>query len=297
VDSIYKVPLMLHRQGLDQVIVDSLNIWTGAPNLTEWQRICSILDNPEQSCRIGIVGKYVGVIDSYKSITEALTHAGISNRCKVELEFIDAEQISGENQERILGSVDGVIVPGGFGNRGIEGKIAAIRYLRESNKPFFGICLGMQLAAIEFARHRLGISGATSQEFEHSASDPIVHLMESQKQVAAKGGTMRLGAYPCAIRSGTRAFSAYGKAQISERHRHRLEFNNQYRPAFEKAGVIFSGLSPDESLVEIMEIADHPWFIGVQFHPELKSSPMNCHPLFRDFIASALRVKRDRSSS
>jgi CTP synthase len=293
VDSIYKVPLLLHRQGLDQVIVDTLNIWTGAPNLTEWQRICTILDNPEDQITIGIVGKYVGVVDSYKSITEALVHAGIANRVKVNLELIDAELITTENLSAILGKVNGVIVPGGFGNRGIEGKISAIKYLRENNRPFFGICLGMQLAAIEFARNRLGIGNATSQEFENSAENKIIHLMESQKQVTAKGGTMRLGAYPCSIKPGTRSIAAYGKSQISERHRHRLEFNNDFRGAFEKAGVVFSGLSPDETLVEMMELQDHPWFVGVQFHPELKSSPMNCHPLFREFVAASLRHKRE----
>jgi CTP synthase len=290
VDSIYKVPLLLHRQGLDQVIVDTLNIWTGAPNLVEWQRICQILDNPKQVCRIGIVGKYVDVADSYKSINEALIHAGIANHARVEIELIDAEKVSKGEVKEFLSRVDGVVVPGGFGNRGIEGKINTIRYLRESGKPFLGICLGMQLAAVEFARNELGISDATSHEFEPDAENRIIHLMESQKAVSVKGGTMRLGAYPCRVAPNSKASKAYNSDTISERHRHRFEFNNAYRSQFEEKGVFFSGLSPDETLVEIMELRDHPWYVGVQFHPELKSSPMNCHALFRDFVEASLKA-------
>jgi CTP synthase len=287
VDSIYKVPLMLHKQGLDQVVVDRLNIWTGAPNLSDWQRVSEVLDNAETTCRIGIVGKYIDVIDSYKSINEALVHAGIANRCKVEVEYLDAEDLLKTAAQSKLKAFNGVIIPGGFGNRGIEGKISAIEYLRTNKIPFLGICLGMQLAAIEYARNVLRIEGATSHEFDPNAKEQVIHLMDSQKDVKTKGGTMRLGAYPCALKPGTRAFAAYHSEQISERHRHRFEFNNNYKSRFEEGGVQFSGVSPDGALVEIMEIKDHPWFVAVQFHPELKSKPMNCHPLFREFVGAA----------
>ena len=291
VDSIYKVPMYLHKQGLDQLVVDSLNIWTRNPELTEWKQIEEALDNPKHSVTIGIVGKYTDVIDSYKSINEALIHAGISNRCHVEVEYLDAATITIDNVEETLSGLDGVIVPGGFGNRGTEGKIETIRYLREQHRPFLGICLGMQLAAIEFARHQLAIETADSQEFDPESPDQIIHLMEEQKSVTDKGGTMRLGAYPCHLMLGTKAHKAYGEKEISERHRHRYEFNNAYREGFLSAGMIFSGLSPNENLVEIIELKNHPWFVACQFHPELKSSPMNPHPLFRDFVAAALSKK------
>lgn len=290
-DSIYKVPMMLHEQGLDQIIVDSLNIWTREPNLAVWKDTAYAIDHPESQCRVAVVGKYVDVIDSYKSISEALMHAGISSRSKVLVEYFDATNITRDNVAETLSGFDGVIVPGGFGNRGIEGKIEAIRYLREHKKPFLGICLGMQLAAIEFARNVIGLPDSDSQEFVPDAKNRIIHLMETQKGVANKGGTMRLGAYPCHLSPGSLASAAYGKPVISERHRHRFEFNNEYREMFVKSGAIFSGLSPDETLVEIMEVKNHPWFVGVQFHPELKSSPMNPHPLFRDFIKAVLDVK------
>jgi len=295
-DSIYKVPMMLHNQGIDQLIVDRLNIWTGAPELSPWIRVGEMLDNPKDSVKIGIVGKYIDVADSYKSITEALIHAGIANQLAVECVMIDAQELeSGQVQDKLAG-LDGVIVPGGFGNRGIEGKIAAVKYLRENGVPFFGICLGMQLAAVEFARHKLGIENASSQEFEQAGSKLVIHLMEDQKSVETKGGTMRLGAYPCQLRLGSKAHLAYGRERVSERHRHRFEFNNEFRAQFIEAGASFSGLSPDELLVEIMELTDHPWFVGVQFHPELKSSPMSCHPLFRDFVAAALHKKTASTS-
>jgi CTP synthase len=287
-DSIYKVPLYLHNQGLDQLIVDHLNIWTRNPDLEQWRNIEEALDSPKSTIKIGIVGKYTDVIDSYKSINESLIHAGIANRARVDVCYLDAASITADNAEELLHGLAGVIVPGGFGNRAIEGKIEAIRYLRLKKIPFLGICLGMQLAAIEFARHVLGIDEADSQEFHEDRNDLLIHLMDSQKDVKEKGGTMRLGAYPCVLSSETKAYLAYGRHQVSERHRHRFEFNNDFRDAFEEHGMIFSGLSPDGHLVEMMELRDHPWFVACQFHPELKSSPSQPHPLFRDFVAASL---------
>ena len=292
-DSIYKVPMMLNDQGMDQIIVEALNIWTRSPKLSLWKEIAGALDNPTTQCTIGIVGKYVDVIDSYKSINEALVHAGIANKTKVHVEYVDASAVRDENAHQILGALDGIIVPGGFGDRGVEGKISTIRFLRENKVPFFGICLGMQLAAIEFARNKIGLSTANSEEFDAAAKDPVIHLMDAQKDVTDKGGTMRLGAYPCHVLENTRVFSAYRQIKISERHRHRFEFNNRYRDTFREHGIVFSGLSPDERLVEIMELSEHPWFIGCQFHPELKSGPMKSHPLFRDFIAACLMRKKN----
>lgn len=287
-DTIYKVPLYLHAQGLDQTIVDALNIWTRNPELSEWQRIEDTLDNPRGHVKIGIVGKYIDVIDSYKSINESLTHAGIANHVKVETVYFDAATLDPSTVAKQLSGLDGVIVPGGFGNRGIEGKIAAIQYLRENKVPFLGICLGMQLAAIEFARNVLGLKTADSQEFNPQSSDQIIHLMEDQKKLKDLGGTMRLGAYPCSLKAGSRAHAAYEEDEISERHRHRYEFNNIYRERFEENGMKFSGLSPDGNLVEVVELDGHPWFVGSQFHPELKSKPMQPHPLFRDFVAKSI---------
>jgi CTP synthase len=294
-DNIYRLPLVLHKQGFDQTVVDLLNIWTGAPNLGQWQKIVESLDRPKHTCRIGIVGKYVNVWDSYKSITESLIHAGIHNRAKVDIALIDATEVTESNVAELLGQCDGVIVPGGFGERGVEGKMTAIHYLRKNNIPFLGICLGMQLAAIEFARNKLGIVGANSEEFDSNTKDPVIHIMEEQKGVTQKGGTMRLGAYPCQLKPGTKTFDAYSSENISERHRHRFEFNNEYRKSFEEQGMIFSGLSPDGELVEMMELKDHPWFISCQFHPELKSKPMAPHPLFRDLVRASIEGKQQRS--
>jgi CTP synthase len=291
-DSIYKIPMMLHEQGLDQIIVDFLNIWTRSPKLGAWKEIVESLDHPKYSCTIGIVGKYVDVVDSYKSIHEALIHAGIANNAQVNLEYVDASVVKDDNAHELLGHLDGIIVPGGFGNRGVEGKISTIRYLRENDKPFFGICLGMQLAAIEFARNKIGLPEVDSQEFSENAQNKVIHLMEMQKGVVNKGGTMRLGAYPCFITEGTKVASAYGSVKISERHRHRYEFNNSFRDLFKQHGMIFSGLSPDNTLVEIMELTNHPWFIGCQFHPELKSGPMKPHPLFKNFVTACLEAKQ-----
>lgn len=287
VDNIYKVPLFLHNQGLDQLIVDKLNIWTRNPDLNEWKQIEDALDHPKSTCTIGIVGKYTDVIDSYKSINEALIHAGIANRAKIEVKYLDAATIHKENVSEVLKGLHGVIVPGGFGNRGTEGKIETIRFLRENNIPFLGICLGMQLAAIEFARNALGISGSASQEFADDGQ-LIIHLMEDQKEVEDLGGTMRLGAYPCKLLPGSKAHQAYKREKISERHRHRYEFNNHYREQFSEKGVLFSGVSPDDALVEMIELDNHPWFLACQFHPELKSSPTKPHPLFRDFVSASI---------
>ncbi len=292
VDSIYKLPVILHDQGFDQVVVDLLNIWTGAPNLSQWHRIVDTLDHPRHNVKIGIVGKYVNVWDSYKSITESLTHAGIFNHSKVEICLFDASEVHESNVSDLLDSCDGVIVPGGFGERGVEGKMVAIHYLRRSGKPFLGICLGMQLAAIEFARNKLGLVGANSQEFDPKTKDLIIHIMEDQKNVTAKGGTMRLGGYPCKLKAGSKVRQAYNAEVVSERHRHRFEFNNQFRELFEEQGMVFSGLSPDGSLVEVMELSDHPWFVSCQFHPELKSKPMSPHPLFRELVRAALTHKQ-----
>lgn len=290
-DSIYKLPMVLHEQGLDDKIVELLNIWTRNPDLTQWKKIVDRLNHPKGTLKIGIVGKYIDVADSYKSINESLIHAGIANNTKIHSVFIDAEEITEHNVASKLGEFDGIIVPGGFGNRGIEGKISAIRYLRESGKPFFGICLGMQVASIEFARNALDLKHANSQEFDEQSEHLVVHMMEDQKVVSKKGGTMRLGGFPCVLKEGTKTFKAYGKKEISERHRHRFEFNNKYREAFENAGMTVSGQSPDFQLVEIMELSGHPWYIACQFHPELKSRPMEAHPLFRSFIETALKLK------
>jgi CTP synthase len=289
VDNIYRLPLVFHEQGLDQRIVESLNIWTRSPNLKEWEQIVRRLDNPKRKCSIGIVGKYTDVLDSYKSIGESLIHAGIANESTVDVEYLDASDLTEENVSEMLKKYDGVIVPGGFGGRGIEGKIAAIQFLRENNVPFLGICLGMQLAAIEFARNVLGIKDANSIEFVPDGTSNIIHLMESQKRVERKGGTMRLGSYPCHIESGTKAHKAYGRENVLERHRHRYEFNNSYRESFRDNGLYISGVSPDGELVEIIELKDHPWFVACQFHPELKSSPLKAHPFFREFIAASLK--------
>jgi CTP synthase len=294
-DFIYRMPLVLNEQGIDARITEFLGIWSAAPNLQPWYRIVERLEKPKHHLRIGVVGKYLGTRDSYKSLYEALTHGGIENEAKVEIVPIDAEQVSDETASSLLSRLDGVIVPGGFGDRGTNGKIAAIRHCREQKIPFFGICLGMQMAALEFARNVLKLSDANSEEFNPQAAHKIIHLMESQQNVVRKGGSMRLGAYDCRVRAATRGFAAYQNGLISERHRHRYEFNNAYRQAFEENGFLVSGESPDGTLVEMMEIDAHPWFLGCQFHPELKSRLMAAHPLFREFIAAAVSEQERRS--
>jgi len=291
VECIYEVPLLFHEQGLDERIVDKLNIFTGSPDLSKWRRIVTAAKNPRTTVRIAMVGKYVDLVDSYKSLNEALAHGGIANLCRVELDYVDSETIEGDHMPEVVTAADGILVPMGFGPRGTEGKIAAVRYAREQRVPFFGICFGMQMAVIEFARHVCGLAGANSSEVDPETPHPVVDLLPTQRGLTQKGGTMRLGAYPCLLTEGSLAQRTYGKRKISERHRHRYEFNNAYRQQLESKGLILSGQSPDGGLVEIVEIADHPWFLGCQFHPEFKSRPFDCHPLFKGFIRAALQQR------
>ncbi|MCI5064292.1 CTP synthase [bacterium] len=301
VSTIYELPLHLHQEGLDERIVEKLHIWTGAPDLQQWEKIVNTLNFPKRGrVVLAMVGKYVDLTESYKSLTEALHHGGFANDCVVKVIYIDSEEIEKTGLEQILkrensgaGEIDAFIIPGGFGSRGHEGKIETARYARENKIPFFGICLGLQMAAIEYARNVANYREATSAEFSPEGKDLIIDLMESQRAVREKGGSMRLGAYPCVLKEGSKAHEAYGADQISERHRHRFEFNNNYREALEKAGLRISGTSPNNDLVEIIEIPDHPWFLAVQFHPEFKSMPRTPHPLFKSFIAAALE-RRDR---
>ncbi len=297
VDCIYKVPLNFHKEGLDEKIVKTLNIWTRSPKLEDWEKIVRKADNLRHRVTIGIVGKYVDLQDSYKSLHEALVHGGLANNTRVRLEYIDSEEIEKEGAERLLRDVDGVLVPGGFGSRGIEGKIAAIEYARTKRKPFFGICLGMQLSVVEAARHLAGLEEANSSEFNPHTPYPVIDLMDAQRGVERKGGTMRLGAYPCVLKKGSLAHRAYGALDISERHRHRYEFNNLWRERLEEAGLVLSGLSPDGILVEIVELPTHPWFLGCQFHPEFKSKPVRPHPLFRDYIKAVLREAQKKKET
>jgi CTP synthase len=292
VEWIYEVPLVFHEEGLDERVVEKLNIWTGAPHLDRWERTVHVLKNPKDSIRIAVVGKYMSLKESYKSLLEALVHGGIANEARVELDCIEAEKIEQEDAEGVLKHADGILIPGGFGDRGSEGKIAAIRYARENQVPFFGICLGMQMAVVEFARHVCGLAGANSSEFDLQTPHPVIHLMAEQKAIETKGGTMRLGAFPCVLQNETLSAKLYGREKISERHRHRYEFNNSYRAEFGAKGMILSGLSPDSELVEIIELKNHPWFLGCQFHPEFKSRPMDSHPLFRGFIEAALQNRK-----
>ncbi len=292
VEWIYEVPLVFHEEGLDERIVEKLNIWTGAPNLKKWEHVAHVLNSPKESVRIAVVGKYMSLKESYKSLLEALVHGGIANEVQVNLDCIEAEKIEQESAEAVLKQVDGILIPGGFGDRGTEGKVAAIHYARENQIPFFGICLGMQMAVVEFARNVCGLDGANSSEFDLQTSHPVIHLMEEQRSIDTKGGTMRLGNYPCVLQNGTLAARLYGREKISERHRHRYEFNNSYRDEFGAKGMVLSGLSPDSQLVEIIELKGQPWFLGCQFHPEFKSRPMDCHPLFRGFIEAAAEKRQ-----
>ena len=292
-DLLYDVPLMLEREGLADVVVRRLGLICHAPDLTEWATMVHRAKHPKGTVRIALVGKYVALHDAYLSVVEALTHGGIENDVKVEVQWVDSETVTDENVVRVLAEADGVLVPGGFGDRGIEGKISAVRYAREHKVPFLGICLGMQMAVVEYARHVCGWADAHSSELDPATAHPVIDLMPDQRGVTAKGGTMRLGSYPCRVTSReTRTYQAYGCDQIAERHRHRYEFNNDYRQDLTGAGLVLAGLSPDERLVEIVELEDHPWFVGVQFHPELKSRPNKAHPLFRDFIAAAKAGQR-----
>jgi len=297
--TIYEVPLFFHQEGLDEKIVEQLNIWTRSPNLSQWETVVERITKPSRETTIAIVGKYINLEDSYKSLNEALMHGGIANDTRVNLKFIDSEQITPDNCASLLHDCSGVLVPGGFGDRGIPGKIEAVRHARENRIPFLGICLGMQLCVIEFARSVCGLSGAHSTEFDKNTPYPVIFLLKEwfdyqrqTKQIRDEdfryGATMRLGAYPCSLENPSRAHAAYRSAEISERHRHRYEFNNQFQQTLEKAGMLISGTSPDGDLVEIVELPSHPWFLGCQFHPEFKSKPRDAHPLFSAFIAASL---------
>jgi CTP synthase len=286
VDCIYELPIHLAKEGLDETIAEMLNIWSRSPGLDAWQHVVQRIKTPTYETTIGVVGKYTTLTESYKSLHEALVHGGIPHDTRVNLRYIEATQADAVTAA--LEGVDGVLVPGGFGERGTEGKILAVRYAREKGVPFFGICLGLQMAVVELSRNVLKLERANSQEFDANTPHPVVHLMDEQKSVTDKGATMRLGAYPCVIEKGSLAEKIYGAREISERHRHRYEVNNAYRAQLESAGLRLSGLSPDRNLVEIVELPNHPYFIGCQFHPEFKSKPMKPHPLFSNFIAAAL---------
>lgn len=288
VSTIYQLPLLLAEQGMDDKLSEILNIWSRATQLTEWENLVETIQNPKHSVTIAMVGKYVSLVESYKSINEALVHGGVAHNTAVTIRHVDAQQIESEGAEALLKDADGILVAPGFGSRGAEGKIAAVRYARENKVPFFGICLGMQMAVVEFARNVCGLAGAASSEIDEATAHPVVDLMPDQRGVTDKGATMRLGAYPCVIAPGTKAFEVYGQAEISERHRHRWEVNNNYRDALEKAGLTLAGLSPDGNLVEIVELEDHPFFLACQFHPEFKSRPLEPHPIFVKFVAAAL---------
>ncbi len=303
VESIYEVPLIYHKEGLDEKVTKLLNIWARKPDLSKWEQIVDIIKNPKKQVEIAVVGKYVRLKDSYKSLNEALVHGGIANNCRVNIRYVDSEELEHGPTDHFQ-DVDGILVPGGFGDRGIEGKISAIHHARENKIPFFGICLGMQLAVIEMGRNMGGLEGAHSSEFDENTSCPVIYLIEEwidresqvqkRDQYSDKGGTMRLGAYPCKLKQGSLAFKAYNEELIHERHRHRYEFNMTYRKQLEECGMRVTGISPDGTLVEIIEFKDHPWFLACQFHPEFRSKPFDPHPLFRDFIKASLKQHQDR---
>jgi CTP synthase len=285
------VPLWFHQQRLDLLVLDFLKLETRPADLASWQRMVDRAKSPSGRVTVAICGKYVNLKDAYKSIIEAFVHSGVANDVRVDLEWVSSENIHKLGAEKYLNNVDGLLIPGGFGERGVEGKIEAIRFVREHKIPFFGICLGLQCAVIEFARNKCGLTAAHSYEFNNEAEHPVIHIMADQKDVTQMGGTMRLGAYAAVLAEGTRTREIYGKERISERHRHRYEVNNNYRDEFVRAGLTLSGLSPDGKLVECIELADHPWFVGVQYHPELKSRPLDPHPLFREFVRAAVEYR------
>lgn len=290
-DILYAVPMMLHKEGLDDVAVKKLRLACGEPELSDWQTMLEALRNPVRTVKIAMVGKYVELHDSYISVNEALKHGGIETRSAVDINWIDSETLETENADldAILGDADGILVPGGFGSRGIEGKIKAANYARTQNIPYLGICLGMQVAVIEFARNVLGLVDANSSEIDSDTSAPVIDIMPEQKDVQEMGGTMRLGKYPCVLNPESKSYQLYGASMIYERHRHRYEVNNDYREEFAKNGVLFAGTSPDNHIVEMMEIPAHPWFVACQFHPEFKSRPNRPHPLFRGFVSAAAK--------
>lgn len=296
VDSVYEVPLVLNAEGFDETVAAHLNIWTRKPGLTRWRKMFDSIGKTSKTVTIAVAGKYVGHRDTYKSLHEALVHGGMSNDCRTEIRYVDSEDIKNEKSPLLKGA-HGILVPGGFGDRGYEGKIKAIARARKNRIPFLGICLGMQMSVVEFSRNVCGMKGANSSEIDPDAEHPVIDFLEDQKNIKKMGGTMRLGACPCVLEKGTFAHRAYGRKRVSERHRHRLEFNNRYADALQSAGLVISGRSPDLSLVEIVELKEHPWFVGCQFHPEFLSTPLCPHPLFRDFIAASLKFKQSEKNS
>ena len=288
-ETLYDVPLAMHEQGLDDIVCNHLKIVSHEPDMSEWKALVDRVKNLSKTVRIALVGKYVELQDAYLSVVESMKHAGYVYDSDVEIDWVNAAELTEENVAESLKHADGIIVPGGFGDRGVEGKITAIKYARENNIPFLGICLGMQLASVEFARNVLGFQDAHSTEFDADTKHPIISILPEQEDIEDMGGTLRLGLYPCKLKEGSKAFELYEDELIYERHRHRYEFNNYYREIMEKSGVIFSGVSPDGRLVEIIELKDHPWFVAAQFHPEFKSRPTNAHPLFKGFINASLK--------
>ncbi|WP_404422414.1 CTP synthase [Nibricoccus sp. IMCC34717] len=297
VSSIYELPLALQKERMDDLVVDLFGLKNPHPEKNIWDDIVMRIKNPANEVTIGVVGKYIELQDAYKSVYESITHAGIANNCKVNIVRIDAEDLEKKNGLALLKPLDGILVPGGFGDRGTEGKIAAARYAREHNVPYYGLCLGLQIAVIEYARNVLKLEGANSTEFDPNAPHPVINMMEEQKKIIDKGATMRLGSYECALTPGTLAAKAYGKDSIRERHRHRFEVNNAYVGQLQRGGLVISGINPRRNLVEIVEIKNHPWFLAVQFHPEFQSKPNQAHPLFAAFIGASLKVKRAKSRS
>ncbi len=291
--SIYELPIILSEEGMDQLVVDKLRIDAPKSDMSDWKSIVRRLVNPSGGeVKIAVVGKYIDLQDAYKSIYESLTHAGVGNDCSVKIVRIDSEDVERDGAEKHLKDMDGILIPGGFGDRGIEGKILSAKYARENKIPYFGICLGMQIAVIEYARNVLGLEGANSAEFNDATIYPVIHIMDEQKTIVDKGATMRLGSYDCKLINDSKSFTAYGKEIIKERHRHRYEYNNAYRKRLEEAGLKVAGVNPKRDLVEIVEVKDHPWMVGVQFHPEFQSKPSSPHPLFCAFVGEALKRKK-----
>jgi CTP synthase len=289
--SIYELPLALAAENLDELVVQRLGMTVKPRDLSNWQDVVRKLKYPTNHVRIGVVGKYIDLQDAYKSVYESIIHGGIANDCGVEIVRLDAEDVEKIGMGALQG-LDGILVPGGFGDRGVEGKIMAVKYARENRIPYYGLCLGMQVSVIEFARHACGLADANSTEFEPNTKTPVIDIMEEQKTVTEKGGTMRLGSYECRLQPGSHAFTAYGTDTVHERHRHRFEFNNKYRDQLAAAGLRIGGINPLTGLVEIVEVVDHPWFVGVQYHPEFKSKPTQPHPLFAAFVKAALKNKK-----
>ncbi len=290
-DHLYEVPLMLHNEGLDRLVCEKLNLGCRDIDNSNWTTMIKKIKNLKETTTIALVGKYVELHDAYISVVEALNHGGYTKGTAVDIKWINAEDVTAESADKLFKDIDGILVPGGFGDRGVEGKIEAIRWARENKKPFLGICLGMQCSVIEFSRNVLGFEGANSAEIDGDTKYPVIDLMIDQKDIENLGGTMRLGAYPCQLKKGSKAIEAYGSEQVNERHRHRYEFNNEFRSQLEEAGLEITGTSPDGRLVEIVEVKDHPWYVAVQFHPELKSRPNRPHPLFEGFVGAALEMK------